>query len=56
MKPFEDKEKVEEIKKERAYLIEMLNKYGVPEEEKRFILKRIEYMSEKLLEKARYGK
>jgi hypothetical protein len=55
-KPFEDKEEVDSIKKERDNLIEMLKNYDLPTDEKRFILRRIQIISQRLLEKARYAK
>ena len=55
-RPFEDKEKVKQLEKERDDLIETLNNFEIPETEKMFIVKRIKYVTEKLLEKARYGK
>lgn len=55
-KPFEDKEEVERIKKERDELIEILGKYDIPKDEKRFLMRRIQIITDRLLEKARYGK
>lgn len=55
-KPFEDKEEVETIKKERDNLIELLKNYNIPKDEKRFILRRIQIIAQRLLEKARYAK
>jgi hypothetical protein len=55
-KPFEDQEEVDTIKKERDNLIEMLKKYDLPKDEKRFVLRRIQIISQRLLEKARYAK
>lgn len=55
-KPFEDKEEVETIKKERDNLIELLKNYDIPKDEKRFILRRIQIIAQRLLEKARYAK
>ncbi len=55
-KPFEDKEAVEEIIKIRDQLIEDLKKYDIGSDEAQFILRRISIISNKLLEKARYGK
>jgi len=54
--PFKDEEEVEKITKEREYLIETLQKYNMPESERMFILRKISNITEKLLEKARYGK
>ena len=56
IKPFEDKEMVEEITKEREHLLEMLQKYNIPESERMFIMRKISNITKKLLEKARYGK
>jgi hypothetical protein len=55
-KPFEDQEEVDTIKKERDNLIEMLKNYDLPKDEKRFVLRRIQIISQRLLEKARYAK
>lgn len=55
-KPFEDQEEVDTIKKERDNLIEMLKNYDLPKDEKRFILRRIQIIAQRLLEKARYAK
>jgi hypothetical protein len=55
-KPFEDKEETLRIKKERDELIEMLKKYDIPRDEKRFIIRRIQIITERLMEKARYRK
>ena len=55
-KPFEDKEAIEQIKKKREELIADLENYDIGSDEARFILRRISIISNKLLEKARYGK
>jgi len=55
-KPFEDKEKVCEINKERNKLIEDLQVIDMPETERMFILRKINIITDKLLKKARYGK
>ena len=54
--PFQNDEEVERIKKERNELLDMLNKYNMSDSEKRFIIKRIENITKKLLEKAKYSK
>lgn len=54
--PFEDKEEVENIKKERDELLRQLESYDIVESEKRFLIRRIEIITDKLLEKARYSK
>jgi len=41
------------IKKERDILLESLENCTMPDSERRFIVKRIQYISEKLLEKVR---
>lgn len=56
LNPFLDKEEVEKIKKERDELLEIISKYNLPESELRFILKKIENITQKLLEKAKYSK
>ena len=53
--PFEDKEEVEKIAKLRNELIKSLNSFEIGDDEKRFILRKINHISEKLLEKARYS-
>ena len=55
-KPFEDKSKVKEILEYREKLIQDLNTFDMPESERMFLIRKIEHISEKLLEKARYGK
>ena len=55
-RPFEDKEKIEELRKERDALVESLSKFNIPSSEKAFITRRINYITEKLLQAARYGK
>lgn len=54
--PFEDEKEVEKIKEEREKLIRSLEDYDIPEEEKRFIMRKINHITERLLEKARYSK
>lgn len=54
--PFEDKEEVENIKKERDELLRQLELYDIVDSEKRFLIRRIEIITEKLLEKAKYSK
>jgi|13_taG_2_1085334.scaffolds.fasta_scaffold00468_4 hypothetical protein len=54
--PFEDKEEVEKIKKERDDLLRQLESYDMVDSEKRFLIRRIEVITEKLLEKAKYSK
>lgn len=46
-------EERDQIEKEREHLIETLNNCEMPDSERRFILKRIQHISEKLLEKVR---
>ena len=55
-RPFEDKEQVKKLKLERDLLISSLSSYDMPETEKMFIIRKINNITEKLLEKARYGK
>ncbi len=55
-KPFENKEESTRLKEERDSLIKALQKFDIPKSERMFIVKRITYITEKLLEKARYGK
>ena len=53
--PFKNEEEEEErLRKERDELIESLEDYEIPHDEKRFILKRINIITQKLLEKAKY--
>lgn len=52
--PFTNEEETERLKKERDELIDALEDYEIPHDEKRFILKRINIITEKLLEKAKY--
>lgn len=54
--PFEDEEEVESIKKERDELLRQLEKYDIVDSEKRFLIRRIEIITDKLLEKAKYSK
>lgn len=53
--PFQNDEEIEKIKKERDELLEMLLNYNIPDSERRFIVKRIEDITKKLLEKAKYS-
>jgi len=55
-KPFEDKEEVEMLKLERDLLISSLSSYQMPDSEMMFIVRKINNITEKLLEKARYSK
>lgn len=55
-RPFEDKEEVERIEKEREELIRTLQTYDMESSERQFILRKINHISEKLLQKARYMK
>jgi len=54
--PFEDEELIEEIKKERDELIKQLERYNMPDSERRFLVRKIENITNKLLEKAKYAK
>lgn len=56
LNPFEDKEEIEKIKKEREELLRILSTYDLPDSETVFILKRIDIITNKLLEKAKYSK
>jgi len=56
LSPFEDKEEVEKIKKEREELLRILGTYSISESEKKFIRRRIDVITDKLLEKAKYSK
>lgn len=56
MRPFADKEEMERLRNERDELIEHLNNFSIPEDEKRFIIRRISNITDKLLEKAAYAK
>ena len=55
-RPFEDPEQVEKIRQKREELIESLGDFNIPEDEKRFILRKISIISERLLRAARYFK
>ena len=46
-KPFEDKEEVASIKKERDELIEILKNYDIPADERRFIFRKIQIITER---------
>jgi len=56
MKPFKDELLYEKIEQERDKLLEYLEKYDMEDSERRFIIKKIQNISEKLLEKANYAK
>lgn len=56
LSPFEDKEEIEKIKKEREELLRILSSYNISESEKKFIRRRIDVITDKLLEKAKYSK
>ena len=47
------REEIDEITKEREILIETLNNCEMPDSERRFILRKITHISEKLLEKVK---
>ena len=55
-RPFEDPEEIEKILEKREELIQSLQDFTITEDEKRFILRKISIISNKLLEKARYKK
>lgn len=55
-RPFEDKEEVERIEKERDALIRTLEDYDMESSERQFILRKINHITEQLLKKARYMK
>lgn len=54
--PFEDEKLIEDIKKERDELIKQLERYNMPDSERRFLVRKIENITNKLLEKAKYAK
>ena len=55
-RPFEDKEELEKIRKYREELIESLHRdFDINSDTKRFILRKISIISEKLLEAAKRG-
>ncbi len=54
--PFADKEELAKLQKERMELIDSLDDYSIGHEEKQFILRKINNITEKLLHKARYIK
>lgn len=56
MNPFADVEEIERLRKERDLLIDSLSNYEIPEDEKRFIIKKLRDITEKLVEKAKYSK
>jgi hypothetical protein len=55
-RPFEDPEELEKIRQLREELISSLQDFNIPEDEKRFILRKISIISEKLVGAARYKK
>jgi len=55
-RPFEDIEEIKKIQEERNNLLHQLQNLDMPESEKMFIIRKINNITEKLLEKARYGK
>ena len=55
-RPFEDPEELEKIRQLREELISSLQDFNIPEDEKRFILRKISIISEKLVNVARYKK
>lgn len=56
MHPFADEEEIERLREERDRLINSLSEYAIPEDEQRFIIRKIKNITEKLVEKARYAK
>ena len=54
--PFEDTEEVKNLQKTRDELIASLETFDIEDSEKRFILRKINNITEKLLESARYKK
>lgn len=54
--PFADEEEMQRILDERDKLIADLEKYPMNQDEKRFVIRRLQVITEKLLEKARYAK
>ena len=55
-RPFEDPVELEKIRKKRSELINQLENFDIPSDEKQFILRRIGIITQKLEEAARYGK
>ena len=55
-RPFEDPKELEKIRQLREELISSLQDFNIPEDEKRFILRKISIISEKLVNGARYKK
>ena len=55
-KPFECPVVLDKIKVEREKLIASLSDFNIPEDEKQFILRKINNMSEKLVRAGRYAK
>ena len=53
---FEDTEKVDTIKAERDRLLAELQNFEMEETERMFIIRKINNITEKLLDKARYSK
>ena len=56
MKLFKDEEEINKIKKERDGLIHILTTYNMSDSERRFLTRRISIISDKLINKALYGK
>ena len=55
-RPFEDPIELEKIRQKRSELINQLENFDIPSDEKQFILRRIGIITQKLEEAARYGK
>ena len=55
-RPFEDPEELEKIRQKREELILSLGDFDIPEDEKRFILRKISIISDKLVAANRYKK
>ena len=56
MKPFADEEEIKKIQEERDSLVELLNSYNIPKDERMFIVRRISIITEQLIKKANYAK
>lgn len=54
--PFADQEELARLQKERMELIDSLDDYSIGDDEKQFILRKINNITEKLLFKARYSR
>lgn len=54
--PFADQEEIDRLREERDLLIQDLEKFPIDQDEKRFIVRKIRNITEKLVEKARYLK